>query len=172
MTETIETARLTADVVLLTELDGETHVLLIQRDRDPFKGLWALPGGHVDPGEDVEDTARRELLEETGVTAADLVLIGVYSEPGRDPRGRYVTWAYLAWADGTPTPQAGDDARDAKWIPLDVALAADAGLAFDHHKILVNASAALAQINQNSQKRDSARDDRDALAEETAGAGQ
>ena len=157
MPETIETARLTSDVVLMTELHGERVVLLIQRGWDPFQGRWALPGGHVDTGETVEAAAHRELLEETGVTADQLDLIGVYSEPGRDPRGRYVTWAYLAWLDDMPAPKAGDDARDAKWIPLSTALAADAGLAFDHHKILVDA-ARLSQNrlnNQNSQKQDS-----------------
>ncbi|MFI6588354.1 NUDIX domain-containing protein [Embleya sp. NPDC050493] len=129
MTETI---RYTADVVATTP-DG--HVLLIERGWDPHAGCWALPGGHVDPGETGRAAAARELAEETGVAVApaDLVQIGVWDAPGRDPRGRYVTVAYRAIVPtGTPAV-AGDDARTARWWPLS---GLPESLAFDHADIL------------------------------------
>ncbi|ORT47187.1 NUDIX hydrolase [Frankia sp. KB5] len=134
-----ETARLTADVVALAEQDGAPHVLLIRRGWDPYAGLWALPGGHVDPGETAHAAACRELAEETGlaVTAADLRPIGVYSAPGRDPRGRYVTFAYALILPHPIPPTAGDDATAAEWVPLPVAFAR--GFAFDHARIVTDA---------------------------------
>ncbi|KOG14598.1 NUDIX domain-containing protein [Streptomyces viridochromogenes] len=134
MTETI---RYTADVVALTP-DG--NVLLIERDWPPYEGAWALPGGHVDSGESSREAAARELAEETGVhvTADDLREIGTWDQPGRDPRGRYSTDAYLAVIPvGTPIA-AGDDARTARWWPLDNL---PGQLAFDHADILRAATA-------------------------------
>lgn len=136
-----EAVHLTADMVLIAPHAGDLHVLLIERGDPPFEGCWALPGGHVDPGEDVEAAARREAAEETGLTTGRLDLVGVYSAPGRDPRGRYVTWAFLARLDHMPVPVAGDDARDARWVPLCRALADPQGLAFDHHQIITDATA-------------------------------
>jgi 8-oxo-dGTP diphosphatase len=142
MTETTpETARLTADVVLLSKRDGDLYVLLIRRGWEPFEGCWALPGGHVDVGENILDAARRELREETGLTAHWLKLVGVYADPGRDPRGRYATFAYAAWGqeiDELPAPSAGDDASEASWQPVDWALT-ELQLAFDHRDILTDA---------------------------------
>lgn len=133
MTETEpETIRYTADVVALTP--GGT-VLLIERGWEPHKGSWALPGGHVDALETSRHAAVRELAEETGlhVAASDLRQIGVFDQPGRDPRGRYVTVAYaVVVPDDTPI-HAGDDAHDAHWWPLDNLPAC---LAFDHADIL------------------------------------
>ncbi|MCQ8831784.1 NUDIX hydrolase [Streptomyces malaysiensis] len=129
-----ETIRYTADVVII---DTNGNVLLIERGWDPFEGHWALPGGHVDPGESSREAATRELAEETGVhvTPGDLREIGTWNQPGRDPRGRYSTDAYLAVVPaGTPIV-AGDDARTAQWWPLD----ALPPLAFDHADILAAA---------------------------------
>ncbi|WP_333734572.1 NUDIX hydrolase [Streptomyces sp. IBSBF 3010] len=129
--ETPETIRYTADIVV-TRTDG--HVLLIQRGWDPHKGMWALPGGHVDAGETSRAAAARELAEETGVYAApdELEQIGVFDQPGRDPRGRYVTVAYhLTVIPGTPV-EAKDDAVAVRWAPLDDL----PPLAFDHADIL------------------------------------
>lgn len=127
-----ETIRFTADVVAVTP---DRRVLLIQREWDPYEGHWALPGGHVDIGETSLAAAVRELFEETGVTvAADAMrLIGVWDAPGRDPRGRYVTVAYLATVPTGTTATAGDDARRAAWWPLD---ALPEQIAFDHAEIL------------------------------------
>lgn len=135
-----ETARLTADVVALTWRGGVRYVLLIRRGKAPHKGQWALPGGHLNPGETPGDAARRELTEETGVvvTVDRLALVGVYAAPDRDPRGRYISWAYGVLLDGMSEPTAGDDAREARWVPVSEAL--EAGLAFDHTRILADAT--------------------------------
>lgn len=136
MTDTTrgEMARLTADVVATTLIDGTLHVLLIRRGWPPYTGMWALPGGHVDPGEAPEAAAVRELAEETGLAADELRPLGVWAAPGRDPRARYCTFAFAAWLPGTPTPTAGDDAAAAHWVPVPQALRE--GLAFDHGEIL------------------------------------
>lgn len=134
MTETFETLRYTADVLALTP-GGD--ILLIERGWDPFEGCWALPGGHVDGGETSRAAAARELAEETGVRVdpADLLQIGVWDHPGRDPRGRYITVAYVALVpEGTPVV-AGDDARTVRWCPLDDL----PPLAFDHADIVATA---------------------------------
>ncbi|MFI9186859.1 NUDIX domain-containing protein [Streptomyces goshikiensis] len=130
-TETFESIRLTADVVVATE-DG--RILLIERGWDPFKGSWALPGGHVDAGETSRQAAARELAEEAGVLVdpATLRQIGTWDAPGRDPRGRYVTVAYLAVVPADTTALAGDDATKADWWPHDSL----PQLAFDHAAIL------------------------------------
>ncbi|MFE4539626.1 NUDIX domain-containing protein [Streptomyces scopuliridis] len=130
-TETFETIRYTADVVTVTS-DG--RLLLIQRDWDPFEGDWALPGGHVDAGETSRAAAARELEEETGVRVAaeELRQIGVWDQPGRDPRGRYVTVAYLAVVPADTKAAAGDDARTARWWRPDSL----PPLAFDHADIV------------------------------------
>lgn len=134
-----ELARLTADVVLLARrADSALCVLLIRRGWPPFKGQWALPGGHVDAGEDTAVAAARELLEETELEAPALELVGAYAEPGRDPRGRYVTFAYTATLTGRPpAPVAGDDATEARW--WSVAELTPAAVAFDHFRILTDA---------------------------------
>lgn len=111
-------------------------ILLIKRGREPFKGKWALPGGHVECGERVEDAALRELKEETGIEGELVTLISVYSDPHRDPRGHYVSVAYLAIPKErtmvTPTP--GTDAEDAKWF--EIAEIPWEELAFDHKDII------------------------------------
>ncbi|MFB7647148.1 NUDIX domain-containing protein [Streptomyces sp. NPDC056084] len=132
--ETFETIRYTADVVVTTT-DGQ--VLLIERGWDPFRGQWALPGGHVDPGETSRTAAARELAEEAGVYAApeELAQVGTWDAPGRDPRGRYVTVAYRLTVLSGTTVEAGDDAVNVRWWPLD----ALPPLAFDHADILAAA---------------------------------
>ncbi|GAA2121410.1 hypothetical protein GCM10009759_71090 [Kitasatospora saccharophila] len=113
-------------------------MLLIERGWPPYAGLLALPGGHVDTGERALAAAVRELREETGVLVdpVDLVLLGVYDDPGRDPRGRYVGAAYLARVPAGTEAHAGDDAASVHWVPLD---ALPEQLAFDHHLVLADA---------------------------------
>ncbi|MER6603896.1 NUDIX hydrolase [Streptomyces parvus] len=130
-TETFEAIRYTADVVVTTT---DRRVLLIERGWEPHAGAWALPGGHVDPGETSRAAAARELAEEAGVYAApeELTQVGVFDRPDRDPRGRYVTVAYhLEVISGMPAV-AGDDAVRAEWWPLDKL----PPLAFDHADII------------------------------------
>lgn len=119
---------LTVDCVLI---DDVGRILLIERNREPFAGSFALPGGFVDPSETVEQAAARELQEETGLVAEELSLLGVYSEPGRDPRGWVVSVAFLVrrWSG---TLLAGDDASRAEFLSVD----ASTKLAFDHSSML------------------------------------
>jgi 8-oxo-dGTP diphosphatase len=134
-----ESAALAADVVVFGERDGELHALVIRRGWEPYKGAWALPGGYVDAGEDVAETAPRELFEETGLTVGALALVGVYADPGRDPRGRIVTWAYTARVPGLPPAVANDGELDAQWMPVKDLLRDPQRLAFDHGRILRDA---------------------------------
>ncbi len=130
----------TADVCALARDPQEQwHVLLIRRGNEPFKGMLALPGGFLDvDSEDLQTTARRELKEETGLSAPDdMPLVGIYSRPGRDPRGHTVTGVWLAlyrWP--APAPQAADDAAEAMWMPV---RQVRPPLAFDHHEVLADA---------------------------------
>lgn len=113
-------------------------MLLVERANEPFRGSTALPGGFVRGRESLDETAARELAEETGMDPESLHLeqVGVYSAPDRDPRDpRVITCAYLAIAPDLPVPTAGGDARAARWVRV-----ADAvGLAFDHDEILRDA---------------------------------
>jgi 8-oxo-dGTP diphosphatase len=128
----------TADMIMLTEVDGTWHVLLIERRDDPFKGKMALPGGYLDEGEDSEKAARRETREEVSLTVeVPITFVGRYGEPGRDPRGHVVSDAYVVVLPGMPKPKAGDDARKAEWVLVSEAL--NQTLAFDHGKILRDA---------------------------------
>lgn len=130
---------LTVDLVILTLRSAALHVLLIERGIDPYKGELALPGGFIaDAGEDVFDAACRELREEANLDATDLHLeqLGAYGAPGRDPRGRIVSVAYLAIAPGLPEPEAGTDASAASWRPVEEFSSGRGRLAFDHRQIL------------------------------------
>ena len=106
-------------------------ILLVKRKHQPFKGKWALPGGFVEYGEKVEDAVVREVFEETGLKTKIVDLVGVYSDPGRDPRGHTVTIVYLLEVvDGEL--KEGDDASDVKFFDLKRLPT----LSFDHDKII------------------------------------
>ncbi|HEX7308157.1 NUDIX hydrolase [Lentzea sp.] len=122
----------TVDLVVLTVRADELCVLLVRRGEEPFSGQWALPGGFVQVAESVGDAAVRELGEETGVSGLFLEQLGTYGEPGRDPRMRVVSVAYLALAADLPVPVAGTDAAEAAWVPV----GGVSSLAFDHFLIL------------------------------------
>ena len=128
---------LTADAVVFRPASGGHQVLLIRRKHPPFEGLWAIPGGFLDEGETLEACAVRELAEETGLTGVALSLIGVFSKPGRDPRGWTVSAAYAGVADAPVTAKAADDAAEVGWYGLE----ALPELAFDHADILQQAEA-------------------------------
>jgi 8-oxo-dGTP diphosphatase len=125
--------QVTVDLVIFALREGELQVLLIQRGVPPFQGRWALPGGFVTRGESLEDAARRELVEETGVRDVYLEQLYTFGDPDRDPRGRVITVAYYALMTGAAaTPVAGTDAGAARWVPA----RRHPPLAFDHQRIL------------------------------------
>jgi 8-oxo-dGTP diphosphatase len=147
----------TVDVVTLTIRGGEPHVLLVCRGTRPHRRRWALPGGFVREHEDLPEAAVRELTAKTGQALGRLHLeqLATYGGPGRDPRARVVSVAYLAFVPDLPEPVAGTGATDAAWVPVDsldlpgaVAArrpgplvqgpAAARRLAFDHARILVD----------------------------------
>lgn len=123
--------RVAVDLVIFTVRDGALQVLLIERGVPPFKGQWALPGGFVLEPEALEDAARRELAEETGLREVYLEQLFTFGDPGRDPRGRVISVAYFALTPPAPLRAATDAAR-AEWHPA----ARPPRLAFDHAKIL------------------------------------
>lgn len=132
---------LTVDLVVLTLRGSCLDVLLVERGVEPFRGMMALPGGFLfDEAEPIEAAARRELSEETGLDADALHLeeFGVYGDPGRDPRGRVVSVAYLAIMPRLPDPAAGTDAADACWARADRVLSGRLVLAFDHQGIVAD----------------------------------
>jgi 8-oxo-dGTP diphosphatase len=122
----------TADVAVL-RLDELPEILLIRRKDPPFKGNWALPGGFMEMDETLEETARRELLEETGIRAGELIRFDTYDRPGRDPRGRTITQVFIMiWNQALGEPKAGSDAAVLQWFGL----AQLPSLAFDHQQII------------------------------------
>ncbi len=135
---------LTADIAVFAGSEAGLKLLLIRRGGHPFLGCWALPGGFADEGETIEQTAARELQEETGLTGLQLSLVGIYSAPGRDPRGWTVSAAYAVCVDaGELRAEAGDDAAEARWFDVrngDVILAEGERLAFDHRQIINDAA--------------------------------
>lgn len=124
----------TVDVVLFS--GNGTKILLIRRDREPFKGKWALPGGFVGIDEELEHAATRELEEETGVKGVALEQLHTFDTLGRDPRGRVITIAFIGVTDpARQNIRAADDAREVKWFDID----ALPELTFDHGEIVAKA---------------------------------
>ena len=130
----------TVDVVILTMADGVLHVLLVRRGEEPFKGMWAIPGGFKRPTETLDEAARRELAEETGVDVPSLLTqFGAYGDPGRDPRMNVVTVAYLAVLRDVGAIVAGTDAAEAALVPASEVLEERLELAFDHLRLVRDA---------------------------------
>ncbi|MDM7935424.1 MAG: NUDIX hydrolase [Methanothrix sp.] len=125
----MRTPLLAVDAVILFE----GGIVLIRRANPPFQGRYALPGGFVEVGETVEEAVMREASEETGLAIELLGLVGIYSDPGRDPRGHVVSAAFLAEGRGEILP--GTDARSVEVFPLDRL----PPLAFDHDDIIKDA---------------------------------
>lgn len=118
----------TVDIVLCKS----NKILLIKRLKDPFKDCWALPGGFVDENEDLEDAAKRELLEETSVKVDKLTQIGAFGKPFRDPRHHTVSVAYYGEVPENTIAIAADDAKEAYWFSMNDL----PELAFDHQEII------------------------------------
>ena len=132
----------TVDIVLMTVLARRLKVLLIKRGKPPFAGAWALPGGFVQPAEDLAAAAARELFEETGISSEQggLRQIGTYGDPDRDPRMRVVSVAYGAIvAQLAEVPTAGSDAAHAELVPVVDVQSDRVVLAFDHRRIVDDA---------------------------------
>jgi 8-oxo-dGTP diphosphatase len=111
----------------------DLKILLIQRKKDPFAGLWAFPGGFVEESETLEQSAKRELQEETGIARLYLEQLYSFGDPGRDPRGHTVTVAYYALVKlSDHAPKAADDAKAVDWFSV----SKPPKLAFDHAMIL------------------------------------
>jgi 8-oxo-dGTP diphosphatase len=124
---------LTVDCVVFGLDEGDLKVLLIQRQLEPFRHMWALPGGFVHMDEELDDAARRELAEETGMTQVYLEQLYTFGAPDRDPRGRVVSVAYFALANlAEHRIAAATDAENAAWFPVSEL----PSLAFDHEQIL------------------------------------
>jgi 8-oxo-dGTP diphosphatase len=119
-----ERPSVTADIAVFREHGGHRELLLIRRGGHPFLGKWALPGGFSDKGESVAQTAARELVEETHLQNLPMEPVGLFSDPGRDPRAWVMSEAYAALLKTNETAEAGDDAADAAWFRVD---AADSG---------------------------------------------
>ena len=140
----------TADIAVFWRNENNVKILLIKRGGHPYIGRWALPGGFTNENEPVEETAARELEEESGVCGLPLKLVGVFSKPNRDPRDWIITVAFTAVTETAPPIQAGDDAAEAKWFLVekkndelwlksdDVSIKSDE-LAFDHNDMLKQA---------------------------------
>jgi 8-oxo-dGTP diphosphatase len=122
----------TVDAVIVTRED-RPRVLLIRRKHEPFAGMWAIPGGFVEMDETLEESARRELWEETGVRVRQLEQVYTFGDPGRDPRGRTISVVFLGRAKADDLrPKAADDAAEVGWHRLQ----RPPPMAFDHAKIL------------------------------------
>ncbi|PRX96990.1 NUDIX hydrolase [Allonocardiopsis opalescens] len=130
----------TVDLIVLTIQDDRLRAVVVERGVDPYAGAWALPGGFVRIDEDLPEAASRELAEETGLTAADVHLeqVASYGRPGRDPRMRVVTIAYLALAAHLPELRPGTDASAARFADVDELLGRPGALAFDHGRLLAD----------------------------------
>jgi 8-oxo-dGTP diphosphatase len=121
------------DVAVFTLSQDAAKLLLIRRGNEPFKGMWALPGGFMDIDEELEDAAARELAEETGLEGLTLEQLHTFGEIGRDPRGRQITIVFMGIAkSGQDKIKAGDDAAEAKWFDIEKLPKV---LAFDHNKV-------------------------------------
>lgn len=123
---------LAVDCVVFNER-GE--LLVIKRGKEPYMGMYALPGGKVEYGESAEDAALRELREETGIEGVITKLVGVYSKPGRDPRGHAVSITFLVTPAADSVPMDGDDAASAEFVGEWDNLS----FAFDHRDIIEDA---------------------------------
>lgn len=128
----------TTDSVIFFSGEGDTKVLLVKRKKDPYKGSWALPGGFLEEGEPLEDGAKRELEEETGLKVKKLKQLRAFGTPGRDPRGRTISIVFFGEITSEEKVKGNDDAEEAKWFNLDEL----PQIAFDHSEVMKVATSA------------------------------
>src|SRR5215831_11843140 len=124
----------TVDIIIQTD----SHILLVKRKNEPFSGYMAIPGGFVNEGETVEAAAKREVKEETSLYVELVDILGVYSDPTRDPRGHNMSTVFIGKIpnseNGRIRASAADDAVELQWMNLEII--PDENFAFDHKKIL------------------------------------
>ncbi len=136
----------TVDILVFTvDMSGELELLLINRKAPPYQGLWAIPGGFVNVCESLEDAAKRELYEETGVKDVHIEQLYTFGDVYRDPRTRVISVSYMALVPKCMiTPRAGDDAQSILWAKVrlmnnHLSLIDDIELGFDHEEIIKTA---------------------------------
>jgi 8-oxo-dGTP diphosphatase len=129
----IQNIKLAADAMVFSGKGDALQILLVRRKYEPYKGMWAIPGGFVEDDEELEAAAIRELQEETGLIVPTMTQLHTFGKVGRDSRGRTVTVTYYAFTDAsTQKVQGGDDAAEAEWVYVkDIT-----ELAFDHMEML------------------------------------
>ena len=127
----------TVDIVVLSVSHRRLWVAVVERGSPPFQGLWSLPGGFVEPDEDLESAATRELAEETGLSPSQLEQVGAFGAPNRDPRMRVVSVAYWTAAADLTALRSGSDAKAASLAAVERGFTEQ--LAFDHSLILNDA---------------------------------
>jgi 8-oxo-dGTP diphosphatase len=120
----------TVDAIIISK--KENKILLIKRLNQPFKDFWALPGGFIEMEETLLESVEREVFEETGLKNLELKEFRAYGDPGRDPRGRNISFVYYGYCEYPELAKAGDDAKDLRWFNLNNL----PNLAFDHQKII------------------------------------
>lgn len=134
----------TTDMVVVAPGEhDEMQVLLVERGGEPYKGKWALPGGFLNIDEDAPAGARRELKEETGLSVGQIMQVGAYTDPQRDPRGRVISIVYVAYLNELQPVTSGDDAAQARWWPVKEL----PELAFDHDKIMKDVLELIQPVN-------------------------
>ncbi len=138
-----ELSRLVSDIVVLRQAEGSYEVLLAKRAIEPCRGMWTVPGGHLDKGERFDEAAVRELQEETGITGILLERIGVFDRPDRDPRWRSVSVAYVGILPKGIIPKVSSEASEFRWWPCGRL----PEMGFDHAEIV---AAALKRIGPRS----------------------
>jgi len=131
-----QTYRIAADALIVDDPEFPTQIVLITRKNPPYQGNFALPGGFLEPREMIEECCIREAKEETSLDVEIVRIVGVYSDPDRDPRGRTVTVTYLCKSIGG-TVEGSDDAESARWVLIDDVK--EMALAFDHGQMLHDA---------------------------------
>jgi 8-oxo-dGTP diphosphatase len=119
----------TVDIIL----QRDSKILMMRRKKDPFKGQLALPGGFINEGETAEEAARREAIEETSLEVEPIEILGVYSDPKRDPRKHIMSTVFVGIIVGG-SDKAGDDAESIEWVELGNIEKQE--IAFDHAQIL------------------------------------
>jgi ADP-ribose pyrophosphatase YjhB (NUDIX family) len=114
-------------------IQNSNSILLVKRSKDPYKNQFALPGGFVNEGETIEEAIKREVYEETSLEVHPIDILGVYSDPKRDPRGHIMTVVFIVLII-RGNPSAGDDAKEISWIPIEKI--SDIKVAFDHKLVI------------------------------------